>query len=355
MELLKMQSLPLEILFEQAVQLDLPTLTSLCQTNHYLYEVLCNNNNFWKVKFKHDFGEVAPAAVTNWKTYYLAYNNLWMLDDFGTLIEYKIKPLQISVGVDKVALIDMHNQVWTLQNRQLKPMHMQANYVAVGKNHSIIIDLNNQVWEDGTALNLKALQIALGLDDHILAIRAPDKQVLAWGKNQWGQANPNSTEVVIKEPQALNLTAIKVAAGTFFSVCIDTQAQLWFWGYNSLLGLRNLPQQVSPTIIATNVKDVTVGSAHILIIDLQNNVWAVGNNRQGQLGTGDFINREVFTALNIKAQQISAAAAKSMLIDLENNIHLWGYYKSTINSNLKATQIVAGVYKSALVAKVETL
>jgi alpha-tubulin suppressor-like RCC1 family protein len=72
-------------------------------------------------------------------------------------------------------------------------------------------------------------------------------------------------------------------------------------------------------------KLISCGDYHTMIIDLDNNIWAMGYNRYGQLGLGLTNNRNIPTKLDdIKAKSISCGENHTMIIDLEDNIWAMG-------------------------------
>jgi len=81
------------------------------------------------------------------------------------------------------------------------------------------------------------------------------------------------------------------------------------------------PRQI-PNIKA---KQIAAGHGHTIIIDLENNVWAFGDNRYGQLGLSDYDYRYNFTQINnFEAKQVSTGKNYTILIDYTNNVWTFG-------------------------------
>ena len=62
-------SLPRDIIIEIGLHLDLSSLLNICRTNHKLNLLLCNNENYWMLRYKQDFG-LPKKEITNWKEEY---------------------------------------------------------------------------------------------------------------------------------------------------------------------------------------------------------------------------------------------------------------------------------------------
>lgn len=147
---------------------------------------------------------------------------------------------------------------------------------------------------------------------------------------------------------------------------------MWTFGDNSSgqLGLGNIGETYTPTKIENfKVKQISCGTVHTAMIDLNNNVFVFGSNFYAQLGLGDDIDRNKPTqipTLKGKAKQISAGNNHTAVIDLENNIGTFGYNKygqlglgnimgtvqPTQISNFKAEQIPCGFRYSIMIATI---
>ncbi len=60
------------------------------------------------------------------------------------------------------------------------------------------------------------------------------------------------------------------------------------------LGLGNIKMVSVPTLLSTvtskvlKAKSISYGTYHTIIIDLNNNIWVMGDNSKGQFGLGDY-------------------------------------------------------------------
>jgi len=64
-----MEQLPNDVIVYMALNYDLNTILSFCLTSERMNRVVCQNDNFWRMKFERDFGLQVPTDE-NPKTYY---------------------------------------------------------------------------------------------------------------------------------------------------------------------------------------------------------------------------------------------------------------------------------------------
>ncbi|MCL2798084.1 MAG: leucine-rich repeat protein, partial [Firmicutes bacterium] len=136
--------------------------------------------------------------------------------------------------------------------------------------------------------------------------------------------------------------SLSVSAGSSHSLAIDGQGNLWAWGRNNSGQLgdgtaaasKSLPVQVNTSGRMNNAKAVAVaaGNYHSLAIDEHGNLWAWGNNSNGQLGDGTITNRSLSVQVNAsgrmnnaKVVAIAAGNSHSLAIDEYGNLWAWGY------------------------------
>lgn len=202
--------------------------------------------------------------------------------------------------------------------------------IAAGGAHSLALDVNNQVWAwgyngygqlgDGTTINRAGavpvhvltdiVAIAAG-GSHSLAVKT-DGTVWAWGYNEFGQVGtppPPTTDtttphyfsipqVVATFPAGVVLT--QVSAGLDHSLALDSNHNVWGWGYNGYGQLgsttptlnKNVPDatpvstpaQAQTSGISGVITQIIAIGHHTLAITDTNKVWAWGDNLYGQLG-----------------------------------------------------------------------
>ena len=80
------------------------------------------------------------------------------------------------------------------------------------------------------------------------------------------------------------------------------------------IGLGDNVNRNDPTLLPMNAKFVSCGYSHTMLIDLEDNVYSFGNNKDRQLGLGDNQDRNEPTLLPIKAKSVSCGSCRSMII-----------------------------------------
>jgi alpha-tubulin suppressor-like RCC1 family protein len=90
-------------------------------------------------------------------------------------------------------------------------------------------------------------------------------------------------------PELRGKDVVRLSLGAEHAAAIDGAGRLWTWGKNAsgCLGNGNFTSLWRPTLIAGYGEffaEVSCGEAHTLAIGFDNNVYAWGSNRNGQLG-----------------------------------------------------------------------
>jgi hypothetical protein len=161
----------------------------------------------------------------------------------------------------------------------------------------------------------------------------------AWGDNSFGElGDATGTQHDSPEPVTLasGVTATAVSAGGTFSLAIGSDGNLYAWGDNTAgeLGDSTSTQHESPepVTLATGVKPAAISAGEVdsLAIGSDGNLYAWGDNSNGELGDGTTTSRnspEVVTlADGVKPTAISAGKASGggLAIGSDGNLYAWG-------------------------------
>ncbi|MGC7873064.1 cell wall-binding repeat-containing protein [Desulfosporosinus sp. SYSU MS00001] len=156
----------------------------------------------------------------------------------------------------------------------------------------------------------------------------------------------------------------QLAAGVNFALAVDGDGNVWAWGNNSDGQLGQGKTDSSSTASPVQVKDLTniiavsAGGAHALALKADGTVWAWGSNEEGQLGVDQ--DSPVTTSVQVQGLQnivaIAAGLDFSLALGSDGRVWAWGdneFRQVNENSNtLKYTapQLIAnlpGVVKIA--------
>jgi alpha-tubulin suppressor-like RCC1 family protein len=141
--------------------------------------------------------------------------------------------------------------------------------------------------------------IALDCGAHHTVLLSSDSQIIAWGRNGYGQLGVGDFEdrhsptlVPPFLPEGSTDKIIKVRSGSFFSAAITETGELWTWGDNSkgALGIgQKFPSAFSPLRVPFPgaVQELAGGRDHALAISKDGKLYVWGNNSSGELGIGD--------------------------------------------------------------------
>lgn len=122
-----------------------------------------------------------------------------------------------------------------------------------------------------------------------------------------------------------------LSAGFAHTLALDTNNNVWAWGDNSegQLGTGDQDQRNSPTQVKnlSNVLAISGGGAHSLALKEDGSIWAWGNNEAGQLGIGTNDIR-VTTPVQVlginNTIAISAGMDFSLALTSDGRIYGWG-------------------------------
>ncbi len=218
----------------------------------------------------------------------------------------------------------------------------QNNFIIVMHNGDILTYGDNDYGEMGDGTNSKIESITYnGRIDNIAeasfgidfsAVRAFNGLVYCSGRNGFGQlgtGNRHNTKVYKKVWGMEGI--VQIAAGDEFCAALSAGGEVYLWGNNEdgQLGKgAELKYSEMPEIVAGigAVKQLAVGSTHILALLYDGTVMAWGDNRYGQLGlgyTGKSTNIPTQTELK-GIKNIYAGRGYSLAVTDANRVIAWG-------------------------------
>ena len=145
-------------------------------------------------------------------------------------------------------------------------------------------------------INEKIIQFVKG-KEHILMLTEKTRKVYSFGIGLKGQLGHGLIENLF-EPIEINFfkdKILKIAAGGWHSAAIDVKGHIFMWGWNSegQIGIEDSNAFITnPTelIIKNEFTDervkfrtVSLGTRHSILVDDENNLYAFGWNKYGQI------------------------------------------------------------------------
>jgi len=110
--------------------------------------------------------------------------------------------------------------------------------------------------------------------------------------------------------------AIFACAGPTYTLAIDDNNTLKCWGFLNGVSISNFS--------VSDVKAVSSGFEHILILKTDGTLWTTGNNNYGQLGTGDALSHNSPVQILSGITKISAGLYHSMALKDDGTLYTWG-------------------------------
>ncbi|MEV5568959.1 Ig-like domain repeat protein [Spirillospora sp. NPDC052269] len=171
---------------------------------------------------------------------------------------------------------------------------------------------------------------------HSLALTA-DGQVLAWGRNTYGQLGDDSrtgsyTPVQVHLPAGVTVT--QISAGDLHSLALTSDGRVLAWGanFNGQLGDDSRTNGITPVEVhlptGVTVTRVAAGASFSLAVTSDGRALAWGFNGQGQLGDGTTTDRHtpvyVHTPSGVHVTQL-AADTHSLAVTSDGRALAWGY------------------------------
>ncbi|GAB1818864.1 RCC1 domain-containing protein [Herbidospora sp. RD11066] len=160
---------------------------------------------------------------------------------------------------------------------------------------------------------------------------APDTQARSWGLNEFGQLGnsfiapyPNAYQVRVHDGESF----VQVATGSLYALGRDEGGRIYHWGraYDpDTSSVRNL---IKPQFLfqLPGTTSIAAGYSWGMALRDDGTLWTWGFNGEGQLGTGDRLNRYFPTKMTGLPPifRIFAAENRAYAIDVNNRLWAWG-------------------------------
>ena len=252
-------------------------------------------------------------------------------------------------GVRSSHFIDTNNRCWavgcnsigqlgvnksTLTARfTFTPLQLEgeAMLVSSGLNHTLMLDHQGNV--KGIGVLSCCLNDTISQLGPISAIACGD--FFSLGLSEGGEVYVKGTvsdyQVYSSPTRLLTSVPIKyMASGKSHLMLLDFEGSVWALGnnYSNQLGIMKVRVVDEPQKLANlpPMQSIACGGHHTLLLDEGGAVYGCGKNTDGQLGLGDFEDREEFQNIAYEStiQQIAAGGSHSLFLDAQGNAFACG-------------------------------
>lgn len=181
--------------------------------------------------------------------------------------------------------------------------------------------------------------VSVGAGPHVSIAIGADGRMYGWGNNQYGYlADGSGTQrfAPVRSTSALKFS--QVIGGGVHMLGLTTKSVVYAWGWNwhGQLGVEDRGVKIKPVKVRlpANVKftQVAAGSGHSLAVSKNGDVYAWGENSDGQIGDGTE-DKDAWAPIKINGGEaagvkfVAVAAGQEFSLALDNHgiVYGWGY------------------------------
>lgn len=208
-------------------------------------------------------------------------------------------------------------------------------------------DTPTYIGDRGSLNGKHIVKVCAGFQ-HSLAIDS-EGAIHAWGDNDGRQLGTGATSSFTNTPALVTTSGvlndkhiIDLAGGMYHTVCLDSSGKCYAWGDNSYgevgdnsTTLRATPVEVHSTGVLSgkNIKKVTSGLSHCVVLDSNGNIYSWGRSFSGALGNGSTTSSSVPVAVDLGSRVatcMDTGAHHSLICASDGNLMAWGnndYYQ----------------------------
>lgn len=138
-------------------------------------------------------------------------------------------------------------------------------------------------------------------------------RILAWGNNDFGQLGTEDgqnklipTSITEEPDESDDVKIVKISAGSNHTIVIDEEATVYTWGSNEFgqLGNGNTAESSNPLVITSQfgknkILDISAGNSDSIAIDSQGQIWTWGYNAVENFGSNSFTPTKLLRSLPV--------------------------------------------------------
>ena len=171
------------------------------------------------------------------------------------------------------------------------------------------------------------MAVAVG-DGHSVLLKT-DGSVWTAGRNNYGQLGDGTTVTSLKFKKVVDSHVKAVAAGAYHTMYISQGGSLWAAGMNngqigdSFNAFRSGTSTFTQ-VMSSGVKAVSTDYYYTMIVKQDNTLWAVGDNKYGQLGDGSKTPIKTFKQVMTSVKAVAAGYEHAMVVKQDGSLWVTG-------------------------------
>lgn len=171
---------------------------------------------------------------------------------------------------------------------------------------------------------LNALVVSIACTSSMSALMSRDGTVYLYGSNLLGDESSGEHMTLISasniREDVVNMVATEQA------IHIATRSSVYSIGHFGSFSLQRYAHAIQLPPNSGDIKKMSAGSNHIVILTVNGLAFTAGDNEYGQLGKGDTISTHEVHQIHVGSRivDIEAKFDSTMLVDLANNVYVFG-------------------------------
>lgn len=160
----------------------------------------------------------------------------------------------------------------------------------------------------------------------------PKGSVWGFGANASGQlGDQTSVDRLIPWPTGIS-NVRQISAGNNHTVIVKNDDSLWVFGNNTYgqLGISGGNRSEPVQVLSSGVKSASAGGDHTLVVKKDGTLWACGRNDFGQLGNNNTANQFSLVQVSISGTVASASAGNDHSLILRADGTLWACGRNNV-------------------------
>ena len=178
------------------------------------------------------------------------------------------------------------------------------------------------------------VKVASSNDQHT-GIVTRDNELWAHGSNRHGQLGDGTTTDRASPVKIMDNVAYAVT-GRNYTIILTTRGEVLVSGHNQYFGLwgstpnpgavdgSDVTSILTPVKIMDNVRAISSGGNHVMVIKNNGELWGWGDNQQGAIGNGTTTDVYEPELIRRNVRSVSTSRSKTAIVDESGQVWEWG-------------------------------